>query len=136
MMGFYLNSCDSFNFQSNNYLEQYFRKIVCYFVSISKLDNFFGQFDGIFRRYLRYFVMFYFFGFGLSVSDSVNFVYYYGYVQGGYSVLLIIIVSDITFYQFVSRKISVRYFVGIFQWMIGICIENISLFNSLIDEDN
>lgn len=80
--------------------------------------------------------MFYFFGFGLSVSDSVNFVYYYGYVQGGYSVLLIIIVSDIMFYQFVSRKISVCYFVGIFQWMIGICIENILLFNLLIDEDN
>ncbi len=42
---------------------------------------------------------------------------------------LIIIASDITSHQSVSRKISVRYFAGIFQWLTGIRTENIPLFN-------
>ena len=36
----------------------------------------------------------------------------------------------------VSRKISARHFAGIFQWMTGICTENIPPFNPLTDEDN
>lgn len=44
--------------------------------------------------------------------------------------------SDITSHQPVSRKISARHFAGIFQWMTGICTENIPPFNPLTDEDN
>ncbi len=69
--------------------------------------------------------MLYFSGLGLSVSDSANPVHHYGHVQGGYSVPLIITASDITSHQPVSRKISARHFAGIFQWMTGICTENI-----------
>ncbi|EFL6599715.1 sulfatase [Escherichia coli] len=57
-------------------------------------------------------------------------------VQGGYSVPLIITASDITSHQPVSRKISARHFAGIFQWMTGICTENVPPFNPLTDEDN
>ncbi|MXD07005.1 hypothetical protein FQ004_16740, partial [Escherichia coli] len=39
-------------------------------------------------------------------------------------------------HQPVSRKISARHFAGIFQWMTGICTENIPPFNPLTDEDN
>ena len=41
--------------------EQYPRKIACYLASISKLDNFLGQLDGILRRHSRHFAMLYFF---------------------------------------------------------------------------
>lgn len=80
--------------------------------------------------------MLYFSGLGLSVSDSANPVHHYGHVQGGYSVPLIITASDITSHQPVSRKISARHFAGIFQWMTGICTENIPPFNPLTDEDS
>ncbi len=136
MMGSHPNPCDSLNSWPNNYLEQYPRKIACYLASISKLDNFLGQLDGILRRYSRHFAMLYFSGLGLSVSDSANPVHHYGHVQGGYSVPLIITASDITSHQPVSRKISARHFAGIFQWMTGICTENIPPFNPLTEEDN
>ncbi|MDC6967696.1 sulfatase-like hydrolase/transferase, partial [Escherichia coli] len=73
----------------NNYQEQFPRKIACYLASISKLDNFLGQLDGILRRHSRHFVMLYFSDHGLSVSDSANPVHHDGHVQGGYSVPLI-----------------------------------------------
>ncbi|EPG8813774.1 TPA: sulfatase-like hydrolase/transferase, partial [Escherichia albertii] len=104
--------------------------------SISKLDNFLGQLDGILRRHSRHFAMLYFSDHGLSVSDSANPVHHDGHVQGGYSVPLIITASDITSHQSVSRKISARHFAGIFQWLTGIRTENIPPFNPLTDEDN
>lgn len=114
----------------------YPRKIACYLASISKLDNFLGQLDGILRRHSRHFAMLYFSDHGLSVSDSANPVHHDGHVQGGYSVPLIITASDITSHQSVSRKISARNFAGIFQWLTGIRTENIPPFNPLTDEDN
>ncbi|WP_176572568.1 sulfatase-like hydrolase/transferase, partial [Escherichia coli] len=50
MMGSHPNPCDRLHSWQNNYLEQYSRKIACYLASISKLDNFLGQLDGILRR--------------------------------------------------------------------------------------
>ncbi|BCM39077.1 sulfatase [Escherichia coli] len=55
MMGSHPNSCDWLHSWPNNYLEQYPRKIACYLASISKLDNFLGQLDGILRRYSSHF---------------------------------------------------------------------------------
>ncbi|KAA2001837.1 sulfatase-like hydrolase/transferase, partial [Escherichia coli] len=46
--------------------------VACYLASISKLDNFLGQLDGILRRHSRHFAMLYFSDHGLSVSDSAN----------------------------------------------------------------
>ncbi|MDF9347845.1 sulfatase-like hydrolase/transferase [Escherichia coli] len=135
MMGSHPNPCDSLNSWPNNYLEQYPRKLpVTSPASVNWIT--FLCFDGILRRYSRHFAMLYFSGLGLSVSDSANPVHHYGHVQGGYSVPLIITASDITSHQPVSRKISARHFAGIFQWMTGICTENIPPFNPLTDEDN
>ncbi|EOM2876647.1 TPA: sulfatase-like hydrolase/transferase, partial [Escherichia coli] len=136
MMGSHPNPCDRLHSWQNNYLEQYSRKIACYLASISKLDNFLGQLDGILRRHSRHFAMLYFSDHGLSVSDSANPVHHDGHVQGGYSVPLIITASDITSHQSLSRKISARHFTGIFQWLTGIRTENIPPFNPLTDEDN
>lgn len=136
MIGSHPNPCDRLNSWPNYYLEQYPRKIACYLASISKLDNFLGQLDGILRRHSRHFAMLYFSDHGLSVSDSANPVHHDGHVQGGYSVPLIITASDITSHQSVSRKISARNFAGIFQWLTGIRTENIPPFNPLTDEDN
>ncbi|WP_311899394.1 sulfatase-like hydrolase/transferase, partial [Escherichia coli] len=86
MIGSHPNPCDRLNSWPNYYLEQYPRKIACYLASISKLDNFLGQLDGILRRHSRHFVMLYFSDHGLSVSDSANPVHHDGHVQGGYSV--------------------------------------------------
>ncbi|EQA6510420.1 sulfatase-like hydrolase/transferase, partial [Escherichia coli] len=110
MIGSHPNPCDRLNSWPNHYLEQYPRKIACYLASISKLDNFLGQLDGILRRHSRHFAMLYFSDHGLSVSDSANPVHHDGHVQGGYSVPLIITASDITSHQSVSRKISARHF--------------------------
>ncbi len=128
--------CEQLHSWPNHYLEQYPRKIACYLASISKLDNFLGQLDGILRRHSRHFAMLYFSDHGLSVSDSANPVHHDGHVQGGYSVPLIITASDITSHQSLSRKISARHFTGIFQWLTGIRTENIPPFNPLTDEDN
>ncbi|ENH7994560.1 phosphoethanolamine transferase, partial [Escherichia coli] len=136
MMGSHPNPCDRLHSWPNHYLEQYPRKVACYLASISKLDNFLGQLDGILRRHSRHFAMLYFSDHGLSVSDSANPVHHDGHVQGGYSVPLIITASDITSHQSVSRKISARHFAGIFQWLTGIRTENIPPFNPLTDEDN
>ncbi|WP_252389985.1 sulfatase-like hydrolase/transferase, partial [Escherichia coli] len=136
MMGSHPNPCDRLNSWPNNYQEQFPRKIACYLASISKLDNFLGQLDGILRRHSRHFAMLYFSDHGLSVSDSTNPVHHDGHVQAGYSVPLIITASDITSHQSVSRKISARHFAGIFQWLTGIRTENIPPFNPLINEDN
>lgn len=136
MMGSHPNPCDRLHSWPNNYQEQFPRKIACYLASISKLDNFLGQLDGILRRHSRHFAMLYFSDHGLSVSDSANPVHHDGHVQGGYSVPLIITASDITSHQSVSRKISARHFAGIFQWLTGIRTENIPPFNLLTDEDN
>ncbi|EEV3348269.1 sulfatase-like hydrolase/transferase, partial [Escherichia coli] len=136
MMGSHPNPCDRLHSWSNNYQERFPRKIACYLASISKLDNFLGQLDGILRRHSRHFAMLYFSDHGLSVSDSANPVHHDGHVQGGYSVPLIITASDITSHQSVSRKISARHFAGIFQWLTGIRTENIPPFNPLTDEDN
>lgn len=136
MIGSHPNPCDRLNSWPNYYLEQYPRKIACYLASISKLDNFLDQLDGILRRHSRHFAMLYFSDHGLSVSDSANPVHHDGHVQGGYSVPLIITASDITSHQSVSRKISARNFAGIFQWLTGIRTENIPPFNPLTDEDN
>ncbi len=57
MMGSHPNPCDRLHSWQNNYLEQYSRKIACYLASISKLDNFLGQLDGILRRHSRHFAM-------------------------------------------------------------------------------
>ena len=81
MMGSHPNPCDRLNSWPNHYLEQYPRKIACYLASISKLDNFLGQLDGILRRYSRHFAMLYFSDHGLSVSDSANPVHHDGHVQ-------------------------------------------------------
>ena len=112
MMGSHPNPCDRLHSWPNNYQEQFPRKIACYLASISKLDNFLGQLDGILRRHSRHFAMLYFSDHGLSVSDSANPVHHDGHVQGGYSVPLIITASDITSHQSVSRKISARHFAG------------------------
>ena len=71
MIGSHPNPCDRLNSWPNYYLEQYPRKIACYLASISKLDNFLGQLDGILRRYSRHFAMLYFSGLGLSVSHGI-----------------------------------------------------------------
>ncbi|EIH8884842.1 phosphoethanolamine transferase [Escherichia coli] len=55
MIGSHPNPCDRLNSWPNHYLEQYPRKIACYLASISKLDNFLGQLDGILRRHSRHF---------------------------------------------------------------------------------
>ncbi|MBB7796729.1 sulfatase-like hydrolase/transferase, partial [Escherichia coli] len=60
MIGSHPNPCDRLNSWPNYYLEQYPRKIACYLASISKLDNFLGQLDGILRRHSRHFAMLYF----------------------------------------------------------------------------
>lgn len=114
----------------------YPQKIVCYLVSISKLDNFPGHPYCILRRYSRHFAMLYFSDHGLSVSDSANPVHHDGHIQGGYSVPLIMTARDITSHQSVNKKIRARHFAGIFQWLTGIRTENIPPFNPLTDEDN
>ncbi|HCP0722223.1 TPA: sulfatase-like hydrolase/transferase, partial [Escherichia coli] len=55
MMGSHPNPCDRLHSWSNNYQERFPRKIACYLASISKLDNFLGQLDGILRRHSRHF---------------------------------------------------------------------------------
>ncbi|KAA1958510.1 sulfatase-like hydrolase/transferase, partial [Escherichia coli] len=60
MMGSHPNPCDRLHSWPNHYLEQYPRKVACYLASISKLDNFLGQLDGILRRHSRHFAMLYF----------------------------------------------------------------------------
>ncbi|WP_149451587.1 sulfatase-like hydrolase/transferase, partial [Escherichia albertii] len=84
MMGSHPNPCDRLHSWPNHYQEQFPRKIACYLASISKLDNFLGQLDGILRRHSRHFAMLYFSDHGLSVSDSTNPVHHDGHVQGGY----------------------------------------------------
>ncbi|HBC8059223.1 TPA: sulfatase-like hydrolase/transferase, partial [Escherichia coli] len=53
MMGSHPNPCDRLHSWPNNYQEQFPRKIACYLASISKLDNFLGQLDGILRLHSR-----------------------------------------------------------------------------------
>ncbi|MGC6746196.1 sulfatase-like hydrolase/transferase [Escherichia coli] len=60
MIGSHPNPCDRLN-SGRIITEQYPRKIACYLASISKLDNFLDQLDGILRRHSRHFAMLYFF---------------------------------------------------------------------------
>ncbi|WP_311015357.1 phosphoethanolamine transferase [Escherichia coli] len=135
MMGSHPNPCDRLHSWPNPYRGHFPDKVSCYLASIGKLDDFLRRLDAQLRKTDKNFAMLYFSDHGLSVNSSGYPIHHDGNIQEGYKVPLIIMASDISSHQIVSKSISARHFIGILEWLMGIHTENESSFNPWTDSD-
>ncbi|MTD37039.1 sulfatase-like hydrolase/transferase [Erwinia sp. CPCC 100877] len=127
MMGSHPNPCTRLFSYPNNYEGKFPSRISCYLATINKTDDFLRRINEFLTQHEQSFAMIYFSDHGMSVDSTKNRVQHDLKLRTSYEVPLIITANDITEHRLIKKPLSARNLLGIFGWLTGIRIRQISL---------